>query len=638
MLLTRPLLQLLVRLDSSARRFSASEIAALLAHPLSPADLAPFARFDARDRCRTVIHRAEEYELVVIGWMPGQESSIHDHGDSHCGFRVMQGEAIERIFLQSSFARRAHGAADRSVLSAVRRPGTVSLLEPGEIHQVGSDARAAEPLVTLHLYSPPLERWRRYWIGRPRRPVPRHVAILGGGFSGAALAVHLRRAQGGEPLRVTLIDSSPRPGRGLAYEAEPCHLLNVSAGRMSMLPDTPDHFFTFAQAKRPQATRGSFLPRSLYGDYIESCLADVSGESLDLIHGEVVDLSERRAGFDLNFKDGRRIFADRVVLATGHGRPATPREIPASVRAHPRYVENPHARDALADLRRDERILVVGTGLTMIDVLLSLQARGHAGPVLAISRHGCMPAPHLPPQPARGAPAMSVLPVASIRELMRAIRDAVRAAEADGLPWQSVLDALRGSTPALWGRLPVAERRRFLEHVRSYWEVHRHRAPREVLAVLEARRAQGGFETWAARLVTAEPVGDLLRVTLRRRGEEAPITQSFDRVLNATGPDPDLARSGSPLLRTLLARGQIAQDPLRLGLITDEHGAAARRHGSLHSDLFVIGPARRARSWEATAVPEIAAQAAALARLLCADSVALLPEERPLADYRGAWI
>jgi uncharacterized NAD(P)/FAD-binding protein YdhS len=452
----------------------------------------------------------------------------------------------------------------------------------------------------------------------PAGGLPR-VAIVGGGFSGSALAIQLARSGG---AHVTLVEPNT-VGRGVAYATDPTHLLNVPAAKMSLFPDAPDDFLAWVLTQGVSAAPSTFLPRVLYGAYVADTFARVAAPTTRVVRAHVTTLERTGAGWRLLLADGDRIEADVVVLATGNPAPADPPGLEAIVGGR-RYVGNPWKRDALAAVGPDDAVLLVGTGLTALDVLVSLRAQGHRGAIRALSRRGLLPLPHLEAGGLPPAPPVAIPEGASFEEIVRLLHAAGRAAVASGQAWQGVIDGLRASTPAIWGRLTPVERRRFLRLARPYWEVHRHRAPDVVLAHVRRLQAAGALEVVAGRILGAEGHAEGVDVTFRRRGAAGVVERvRVGHVINTTGPDTDLARAGGPLLRGLLAGGVLLQDPDQLGLRTASTGAALRADGTAHTSLFVLGQARRADLWEHTAVPDLSKAVAALATHLTVASRAV---------------
>ncbi|MBS0373955.1 MAG: FAD/NAD(P)-binding protein [Proteobacteria bacterium] len=445
------------------------------------------------------------------------------------------------------------------------------------------------------------------------------VAIVGAGFSGAALATHLLRRHQGAPLEVELIERGAEVGRGVAYaRRDHEYLLNVPAARMSATPSDPEEFLRYARVRRAGISGEAFLPRALFGDYLSSILREAE-ESADpsvrlrRIRAEVVDLELNGEGEPraVVLADGTRIESDRVVLATGASAP----RLPAGIRAE--LAAGHQRRDPWAEPRPNplgRPLVVLGMGLTMVDVVCAAVERDAKVEVHAISRHGLL----APGQSERAALALADSgglheAGGSTRRLFAAARVLAHDTERRGGDWRQVITLMRREMPALWRALAPVERARFLRHVRSYWDVHRHRLPGEVLARIEALRAEGRVRLHAGRIESLRSVGDLVRVTWRPRGGGAPQALDAVEVVNATGPDHDVTHFPDRLWRSLLARGRVVPDEFRLGIRTAPLGAVLAADGRAAANLFYLGPLLRADHWDITAVGELREAAVRLA-------------------------
>ena len=447
------------------------------------------------------------------------------------------------------------------------------------------------------------------------------VAIIGGGFSGTALAVQLLRRARGRPLKLALIERRGEAGQGVAYSTgSPAHVLNVPAGRMSLLPEVPDDFLRYAQAQDAAVTPGSFQRRSLYGSYLAARLREAEATTpgaLQRFDSEAVDISSGR----VSFADGRSLEAAGIVLATGN---APPTELPAAsaLAADSRYIADPWAPGALDRVRLDQPVLLLGTSLTMVDVALELKRRGMTGAMVALSRRGLLPRAHRPHAgPALEPEALLRLlhtGAPQLRRYLRVTRLCIAELAEQGIDWRDVLSSLRSATPRLWQGLPEAERRRFLRHLQPWWDVHRHRLAPQVAGALERLQQSGQLQVEAARLTRIEASGAGLLAEWRPRRRNLQRMLQVGSVVNCTGPETRLERSADPLLRRLLEQGVIAVDSLKLGIQVDTHGALLDAGGRVSRDLFYLGPSLRARDWECTAVPELSVQAARLAERLLA--------------------
>jgi uncharacterized NAD(P)/FAD-binding protein YdhS len=226
------------------------------------------------------------------------------------------------------------------------------------------------------------------------------IVIVGGGFSGTLLALHLI-GELRDAANIHLVERGPAFGRGLAFSTRlPEHLLNVRAGNMSAHPDRPTHFQDWLADTTGKASDPfSFAPRWVYGDYLQGELRAVAqGPSaagrFDLIQDEVVGVKRARGRPRVQLAVGRALDADVLVLAIGHGAATAPVGAKARFAGHPSYIVNPWAPGALDAIGRDDPILLLGTSLTAIDVIASLDGRGHRGRVLALSRRGRLPHRH----------------------------------------------------------------------------------------------------------------------------------------------------------------------------------------------------------------------------------------------------
>ncbi len=436
-----------------------------------------------------------------------------------------------------------------------------------------------------------------------------HVVIVGGGFSGTLLAINLMRHGG---PRATLIERRSRQlARGVAYSAaHPSHLLNVRAGNMSALPDDPDHFVRWL-GEQGEGDRTTFVPRTTYGRYLRDMLdATIARSDGRLMHveGEVCALDSAEQ-VTLTMADGNRIVADSAVLALGNLPPHTPPGLAPDALPPGVYRPDPWASDIAEGLDGDDIVVLVGTGLTAIDVALLLDARGFGGKMLALSRRGLVPRRHVDGAPAtRG---VSEKPQGGLADLIRHVR--ARAAE-NG--WRAAVDELRPVTQMMWGAASQQDRARFLRHLRPYWDVHRHRLAPRVADRVDALVAAGRLTFVAGKLVSAEGQGGQADLSWRPRGASDPVVTRVARIVNCTGPQGDLLRSDEPLVRQLLAEGAIRPDPLRLGVDVDAQSRAIRGDGSADERLHCIGPMTRGGLWEVVAVPDIRQQSWDLARRL----------------------
>lgn len=471
----------------------------------------------------------------------------------------------------------------------------------------------------------------------------RTLAIVGGGFSGALLALKLTRAR--PDWRVVLIETSSRPGRGLAYGAcAPSHLLNVPVARMEagLSPAYGDWLAGRAEMAEALAESGgemsaAFSPRELWGQYLQQQVAAArvtdNGPGLTVLRGEAVRLLDPpRRGLVLG--DGREVEADAVVLATGNLPPRPPLPADSWLRDAAAFAADPWAADALTGVERDAPVLLLGTGLTMVDIALKLHEEGHRGPMLAISRRGLLPGAHR--YGGHWDPFLAPMLPASPLVLSKAIRAEVRRAAAEGQPWQRVIDAVRPVIARIWSTWTPAQKRQFLRHQRPRWDVHRHRMAPRIAERIDELMAAGQLVVRAGRTRDWTPAGDGVAVTLHPRGGGAAERLTVAKVINCTGPRSDLAGLEVPLFADLARKGLIAPDDLGLGLETADCAVLGAR-GEVSTWLYALGPLTRPAWWEITAVPEITAQVDGLTHRLAEDQVVTPSLEEVFVDL-GAGI
>jgi uncharacterized NAD(P)/FAD-binding protein YdhS len=401
------------------------------------------------------------------------------------------------------------------------------------------------------------------------------VVIIGGGASGACVAIQLLQATGDE-CTVTVIEPRAHLGEGVAYSTvDDDHRLNVAAVGMSCRDDAPDDFVHWAGCNP-----GDFLPRYRYAQYLQARLdAPTFRHRLEHVRDTVTYIDPVTR--NVKTSHGRTIAADAVVLALGNAAPTPPTWLADIDPA--RVIVDPWAPDALTSVCAGQRVLCVGTGLTFVDV--SLMLARNSVEVVGVSRHGLLPTEHAP----MGEPP-HVADFSTALDVLRWLRE-----QSD---WRAAFAALRPRTPDIWLSLSNEQQSRFLRHARRYWDVHRHRIPPEVAAKLRDFMNSGSVSVVR---------GDAHRLAGDMR---------FDAVVLCTGPDDSALRRTTPL-DSLIASGHASIGPHGIGVATATHtGALIDANGRIVEWMFAIGPLRRGTLWESTAMPEIRAQAAALAHHL----------------------
>jgi uncharacterized NAD(P)/FAD-binding protein YdhS len=438
------------------------------------------------------------------------------------------------------------------------------------------------------------------------------LAIVGGGFTGVALAIHAL-ASTKRPLSVDVIEPSAELGRGAAYGTTNAdHRINVPSDRMSLFTSAPTHFTRWLfdnqwlpDAESVDAFGRFFVPRSAFAAYSEDVLAQTaqSATTASLRHRRtrVVGLANENRGLHVELADGHSLQVDRIAICTGHV-PSAPCLVREDAARHPRFIANPWAGDSLNAVRRQDSVLIVGTGLTMVDVVATLARANHQGAIVAISQRGLLPREH-------GTFAdchdlFEGLRPATALELLRLVRAEVQARDY-GFDWQAIVDARRRRLPEIWPALPARERIRAVRRLMPYWEVHRFRIAPQGAAAVAGLTAQGTLTVERARAIEVDAHDGLLVARLRLP-DGTMVEQAFDSIVICSGASRNIR--DSPLLADLLDRGLAQTDDVGLGLKVDGLSRLIDARGAMQPDLFAFGPITRGTFGEMTGAPDILRQ------------------------------
>jgi uncharacterized NAD(P)/FAD-binding protein YdhS len=440
----------------------------------------------------------------------------------------------------------------------------------------------------------------------------RSIVIVGGGASGVLLAAHLLRSPDPD-LRVTLIERKGQVGQGLAYSArQRQHRVNVPARGMSAFADDPEHFWRWLQRREPgkYPTSWVFVPRRLYGVYLEDVLREagqyIPGR-LVVLNEEAVAINETRNGVETQLANGTSLVSRWAALAVGHEiQPARGRGI--AVRA---------GSDRDTPLDPDAPVMILGSGLSMVDAWVSLADAQHRGNIVVVSRNGLLPTGHKDVRPIN-IDAADVPFGTSLTYFVRWFRALVAEAEAQGGDWRSVVDGLRPYNQRLWQSWPEREKRQFLRHVRPWWNIHRHRLPPDLFDDLRHAVAKGQVSLMAAEFIAIERSGDNVLATVRPRATNQRENVTIARVYDCGGVSVDVRASSNPLVRHLVQTGAARPDKLHIGLDIDDSCALIAADGDVSSRVRVVGPLTRGKFFEIESVPDIRVQCASIAASLLA--------------------
>lgn len=443
------------------------------------------------------------------------------------------------------------------------------------------------------------------------------VAVIGAGFSGTITALQLARRI--SPRPILLCGQASTFARGTAYSTkEPIHLLNVRAANMSAFPDQPRHFVEWLEkngSQHPQemweTPAGTFVSRNVYGRYLSSLLTETlkspaGALGLKIIPDMVTDLRPTGQGFRLGLASGREHEVSGAILAVGSLRDPQLAQGP--------ILENPWTPSLPHDLVPGKPVVVIGTGLTMVDVAMHLSEAGFAGPVIAISRRGLLPSTHVVTSP-WPTPELSDEDRHSLLRVFRRVRSEIAAAGRANLGWHSVIDSLRPITTGLWRGFPEAEQRRFLRHLRRWWDVHRHRMAPSVGERFQELLRSGFLQIVSGNIVSIEEAEEGARLSYIPNGASAPLKLAAQKIIRATGYQR-LNEVTNPVMRKLVDRGLARLDRHRLGLDVTDRFEIVGKSGAVTPSLWALGPIINGAFWECTAVPDIRVHAQALATQL----------------------
>jgi uncharacterized NAD(P)/FAD-binding protein YdhS len=441
-----------------------------------------------------------------------------------------------------------------------------------------------------------------------RRP---HIAIAGGGASGLLLAGELIRAG----AVVTVVEPREQLGTGIAYStACPLHLLNAPASNMSGLHDDPAHFVDWLAAQGEGASAGRFAERLLYGRYLRSMAEELrrsAGERLRHVRSMVNDANVTDDAVVVACANGETITADAFVVAVGNAEPASWPRIEPGTLATQRYFHSAWADGAIDSPDPAETVVALGTGLTAIDAVLGLRYNGHRGPIFIVSRRGLLPHEHR----VFDSPPAAAPDAANVRDLIGALRLEARRPSNDR-GWRGAIDALRSQTNARWRSWDLEDQRRFVRHVLPYWNVHRHRIAPEAAKIVNELIAAGTLRMIAGRTEEIQVAPGALHVSIRPRGEADTLRIAAGRIINCSGPEHNVAKLTSPLIRSLIERSYLVPHPLQIGASVAADGALISADGTPSIRMYAIGPVRFGTLIETTAIPEIREQARHLALTL----------------------
>lgn len=451
---------------------------------------------------------------------------------------------------------------------------------------------------------------------------PLTVAIIGGGFCGTMVAVHLLSQA--TQLEIILINAGSPLCKGLAYSSySHKHLLNVRAKNMSAFPDRPTHFIDWLKRHENyhvidrSLVPDMFLPRNIYGHYMKDIFEDAIRKkpetvSINFVHDEAIDLELNEGRANIFFSVSPPITADKVILATGNHLPGNVKIETPSFYSSKHYFANPWLHEAVNHPELEKDILIIGNGLTMADVVMGLKEKKYKGKIFALSTNGFDIVPHRLPEPYTKF-IEELKPPYSLEKLLKLFDKHIHELGAKG---EEIIDSLRPLLQQIWMGWTYEEKKWFVSHIRHLWEVARHRLPMQVHEQIQQLIIDDKLEIIAARIIDMQEEEDHINVRYRRKRDQKEYTLKVARVINCTGPVTDISKMQRPLFENLLLRELIQPDPLKLGINATAEGSILNADGTTSDFLYTLGGNLKGVLWESTAVPELRIQAQKLAKKL----------------------
>jgi uncharacterized NAD(P)/FAD-binding protein YdhS len=441
------------------------------------------------------------------------------------------------------------------------------------------------------------------------------ITIIGGGASGTLLAANLLKNADGRSLEINLVEKSATIGSGVAFSTpDEVHLLNVPAGKMGAFPDEVESFHRWLLANEYSYEPHSFVPRKMFGQYLRSVVDDAAQAKservkFNVFEDDAVDMVLDEGKAVVSLGSGDAIYSEKVVLAFGNFLPPEPSVRDLAFTKASKYFRSPWTDGVYDSIDDDDDVFVIGTGLSMVDVVMHLFYSPHRGNIYALSTRGLLPAVH---KLGDSYPSFSdeLKSMDRITDMLKTVRRHIKIAAEQNIDWRAVIDSLRPATQEIWLNLPVAEKKYFKQHLSRYWNVARHRMPVEAAIVLDRLQAEGRLHILKGRL---KHINFDARFDIKYTTGEIENTLAADSIINCIGSESNFERLDAPLVINLFQRGYVRNDALNMGLDALPNGVVVGKNGEASGMIYTLGTALKGILWESTAVPEIRSQAHGLA-------------------------
>jgi len=439
------------------------------------------------------------------------------------------------------------------------------------------------------------------------------IVVIGGGWSGTFTAIQLLEMS--KTVRVKIIHSGPPLGLGIAYSTNELeHLLNVPAGRMSAFKNKPNHFSDWLISKGYSTNpTNEFVPRKVYGNYlIELIETYKTNNQLEVIDARAIDIQKSKNHYEILLNTNNSVFADKIVLAIGNFLPASPKVKSPSFYKSNHYFQNPWTNDYLNNLATDKNILLIGTGLTMVDCILSLKKIGFQKTIYVVSPRGYTPVAHGPLE--TYTDFYSELENKSLLDIYKTIRKHILKAAKENITWRAVIDSLRPNAQQIWLHLSEKDKQQFISHLRHIWGVVRHRLPIKTYEEMNQLQTSGQMEVIGGRIDNLQEQSGNISVTIQLRKQSVIRELNVGTVVNCTGPQTNYNDLQDQLIMNLMSKKMILSDPLKMGIQATINGEVLQNKQEVSKDMYALGSMLRGLFWETTAIPDIRVQTEHIAK------------------------
>ena len=451
------------------------------------------------------------------------------------------------------------------------------------------------------------------------------IVIAGGGFCGMMALVQLIRKTK-FPSEIILINKGYSVACGIAFQSYTnSHLLNVEGRNMSAFPDDPDHFvnwikLNYADRYAESEIPTTYFPRNLYGYYLQQVLNQAMQNAPDhlkvrIVQDEITAIVPEYGFLRVDTLSKNSFRADKIILATGNSEPGPPLLKENTFLQSKNYYSNPWTENAVLGLQHDDTVLIIGNGLTMVDVVIGLRDKNFTGNIISLSPRGFNILPHRKAQPQKYI-LDDLQPPYSLDHLFLIFHKHIRRAHENGMHGETVVDAMRAKTQEIWQQLSLPDKRKFMTHLRHLWGVARHRLPETIYNQMQNEIASNKLKVLAGRIQAIEVLKTHFTVSFTGRKDQLKNSIQVARIINCTGPQTDIRKMNSTLYDNMLKQGIVKSDEMNLGIYAMPDGRVIDNSGNTSESIFALGSLLKGTLWESTAVPELRIQADRVTDLL----------------------